>query len=218
MVWRKRVMVLFCLVVAFGFLAIIQFLTRTRGVIDDMERYQMERYNLDEEPLEIWAFWADGFDDPANGSLVGTTFFRNEAERNRAYEGKQSMPMFYDNTSAAVAEATRTFLPPLDLTISATDNIGIYFQGDAANGPAAVYLTVTDDGGQSVKVTHADPAATLLTDWTLLKVAVSDLGRLNVSTIRSITLGVEGAGATGTLFADYLHVSADDKTPGVKRK
>ena len=80
-------------------------------------------------------------------------------------------------------------------------------------GAASVYLTVTDSAGQSLKVSHPDPAATLLTDWTLLSVTISDLSGLNVSSIRSITLGVEGAGATGKIFADYLHVSIDSPSP-----
>ncbi|MCH8219556.1 MAG: discoidin domain-containing protein, partial [Planctomycetes bacterium] len=41
------------------------FTTADTIPIDDMESYK------DAEFLEIWATWVDGFDDPANGSLVG---------------------------------------------------------------------------------------------------------------------------------------------------
>ena len=179
---------------------IMSFFTPARAALDDMEGYK------DEENLEIWASWADGFDDPGNnGSVVGNGD-TGSPERVEVYEGRQSLPMKYDLRSASVAEATQTFGPALDLKVGAPDNLGIYFQGDPNNGAASVTLTVTDSAGKSLKVSHPDPAATLLTDWTLLSVAISDLSGVNVSTIRSMTIGVEGAGATGKIFVDYLHV------------
>ena len=373
------------------------FFTPAAEAIDDMEAY------ADEENKEIWATWADGFDDPANGSLVGNGA-SGAPETDDVYEGGQSLPMEYDLTSAAMAEATQTFSPALDLTAGAPDTLGIYFKGNAAelngfyslngtlwtdmswnpqkismsgdmlvglaltshagatpatagfsnvsttgnvtgdwtqtdiggthpaglfteaggtftlsaggadiwnaadefrfvhktlsgdgsitarvdsletadawtkggvmirdsaatgssfgavyatgtngtryqarlatginavsdtdvldgvqqiteepvwvrierktvNDGASVYLIVTDSAGRSVKVSHPDPAATLLSDWTLLSVAISDLSGINASSIRSITLGVEGAGAIGKIFADYLHVRIDNPSP-----
>ena len=180
--------------------SVMSFFTPARTAIDDMEGYK------DEENLEIWATWMDGFDDPANnGSVVGNGD-TGSPERDEVYEGRQSLPMEYDLRSASVAEATQTFGPALDLKVGAPDNLGIYFQGDPNNGAASVYMTVTDSAGKSLKVSHPDLAATLLTDWTLLSVAIGDLSGVNVSRIRSITIGVEGAGATGKIFVDYLHV------------
>ncbi|MCH8218437.1 MAG: hypothetical protein IH892_16890, partial [Planctomycetes bacterium] len=364
------------------------FVTPGSQAVDDMESYK------DEENLEIWATWVDGFGDEANnGALVGTGPSGNEASSS-SYEGSQSLPIAFDTTTAAVAEATRTFNPSLDVTVGAPDNLGIYFQGGPAqfvenpdgsvtmagigadihnmtdefnfaykeltgdgsitvkaeslqdvhtwakagvmirnsldpsdlyvhgiitprdrvevkfrevfatntgggatpenstpfphwlrltrtgnsfsaqhsadgvtweemhssspvtllmldpvviglavtshtgvptvaefsnitvtgnvsagwrleemtveqpdNGAASVYLTVTDSAGQSLKVSHPDPAATNLTGWTLLNIPFSDMGGLNLSSIRSITFGVEDSGAIGTVLADYLHVS-----------
>ena len=101
------------------------FFTPAAQAIDDMEAY------ADEENKEIWATWADGFDDPANGSLVGNGA-SGTPETDEVYEGGQSLPMEYDLTSASLAEATRTFSPALDLTAGAPDTLGIYFKGDAA--------------------------------------------------------------------------------------
>ena len=184
---------------------IIQFYTPAIAAIDDMESYK------DEEFFEIWATWVDGFDDSANGSLVGG--IAGIPETGQVYEGKQSLPLEYDLTTASVAEATQTFSPALDLTAGAPDNLGIFFQGDPNNGAASVYLTVTDSAGQSIKVSHPDRAATNLTAWTLLSIPFVDMGSLNLSSIRSITFGVEDSGAAGTVFADYLHVSIASPSP-----
>ena len=182
-----------------------RFFTPGSAAIDDMERYK------DEEFFEIWATWVDGFDDPGNGSLVGG--IAGIPETDEVYEGRQSLPLEYDLTTASVAEATQTFSPALDLTVGAPDILGIFFLGDPNNGAASVYLTVTDSAGQSIKVSHPDPAATQFTAWILLNIPFMDMGSLNLSSIRSITFGVEDSGATGTVFADSLHVSIDSPSP-----
>ena len=180
---------------------IMSFFTPDSAAIDDMESYE------DEENLEIWVTWMDGFDDPANGSVVGNGA-TGAPERGQVYEGRQSLPMAYDLASASFAEATQTFSPALDLTVGAPDSLGIYLLGDPNNDAASISLTVTDTGGKSHKVSHRGRAPTLSPAWTLLSVAIDDLSDVNVSSIRAITLGVERAGATGRIFADYLHVSS----------
>ena len=103
--------------------------------------------------------------------------------------------------------------------ITVTGNVSAGWQLEAMTveqpdqGAASVYLTVTDSAGQSLKVSHPDPAATNLTAWTLLNIPFSDMGSLNLASIRSVTFGVEDSGAVGTVLADFLHVSAD-VTPG----
>ena len=86
------------------------FQAPTAGIIDDFETY------ADEEGREIWATWADGFDNPDNGSFVGTGSNDNEPEGSIVSNGSKSMPLGFDNTSAAVSEATRTFSPSVSLT------------------------------------------------------------------------------------------------------
>ena len=100
-----------------------KFKTPEELKIDDMEMY------ADEEFLEIWAFWVDGFEDNNNGSLVGTGSNGNEAEKGIVYEGRQSLPMAYDNTNAAISEATRTFDPALDLNAGNPDTLSVHLNG-----------------------------------------------------------------------------------------
>lgn len=76
------------------------------------------------------------------------------------------------------------------------------------NDAASVYLTLTDSSNKSATIEHPDPAATLLTDWTLLRTRIADLN-INTSRIESITVGVDGSGFQGEILVDFVHVHAD---------
>lgn len=103
-----------------------EFKTPEMLTFEDFEMYK------DEEFLEIWSFWVDGYEDDNNGSFVGAGDSGNEPETGTVQEGRQSLPMEYDNTTAPLSEATRTFNPPLDLTKGNPDNVGVYFHGAPA--------------------------------------------------------------------------------------
>lgn len=375
---------------------ILHFRTPSTMAIDDYELYK------DEEFLEIWGYWVDGYTDPNNnGSLVG---INNEPETDpgNVYEGQQSLPLAYDNRVAPKSEATRTFDVPLNLRIGNPDRVGLYFKGipyvfngyysqegpeswtslalnplrsvtttddvliglaltgytvdpvtsatftnvslegdvrgdwtqvdiggkhpdttfineDGAvsfeaqgygiwgsqddfryvyrslsgsgsitarierfdrthnwamagvmiraddqpesgfammtlkgqdgislryrpranmgswsegvnldgtqallsepvwlklervsfNDAAQVYLRIADTKGKSVKVSYPDPAATRLGDWALLSIPLSDLNDIDVTQVKSITVGVEGNGAVGQILVDYLHLGRE---------
>ena len=99
------------------------FMTPEYLSVDDFEVYR------DEEFFEIWSTWIDGFGDEANnGAIVGND---NEAERGVVQEGRQSMPLHYDNTTAAVSSVTRTFDTPLDWTHGSPEMLSAHFRGNA---------------------------------------------------------------------------------------
>ncbi|MCH7919408.1 MAG: LamG domain-containing protein, partial [Planctomycetes bacterium] len=106
------------------------FTTVASIAIDDMESYK------DEEFLEIWATWIDGFDDPANnGAIVGAVPSLGDfsPETDRVHGGSQSLPLHYDNSTAAQSEATRTFDTPMDWTQHGVASLVLYFQGSSTN-------------------------------------------------------------------------------------
>ena len=90
------------------------FTTVDALVIDDMETY------ADKEFLEIWATWVDGFDDPTNGSLVGADPAIGDfaPETGIVHGGSQSLPIWFDNSTVPISEATRTFEQTQDWTRS----------------------------------------------------------------------------------------------------
>ena len=105
----------------------------------------------------------------------------------------------YDNTAAAATEVVTAFDPALDLARGNPDKFGVSFRsGDPNNAAAQFFVTLTDTAGNSKKVEGAEDS-TLLTAWTYIQVALSDLGDVDASSIASITLGVQGDGATGVV-------------------
>ena len=94
---------------------------------EDFETYR------DEELLEIWATWVDGFDDPTNGSTVGTNPQLDDysPETGIVHSGRQSLPIHYDNTGAPISTVTRTFESPLDWTKGSPERLSLHFRGNA---------------------------------------------------------------------------------------
>ncbi|MCH8219139.1 MAG: hypothetical protein IH892_20455, partial [Planctomycetes bacterium] len=177
------------------------FTTVDAIIIDDMESYK------DEEFLEIWATWVDGFDDPANGSLVGKgAAFAPETDI--VHGGSQSLPMNYDNRTAAQSEATRTFDAPMDWTGHGIQSLVLYLNRGADNtGGGQVYVKINDtkivyEGGAELP-----PGWDLWTQWTIDLSAVAD-----AASVRSLTIGVEGAGATGVLYVDSIQLVTNAPT------
>jgi hypothetical protein len=118
------------------------FLTPEYRMIDDFERYRAE------EGLRIWEHWFDGFDNPAdNGAVVGNG---DDAEKSVVYEGSQSMPIVFNNTTAPQSEVTRYFDTPLDLTRSHPEEVGVFFRGMPAG------LVENIDGSLQVSGIGAD--------------------------------------------------------------
>jgi len=162
--------------------------------VDDMERYK------DEEFLEIWATWIDGFDDPANGALVGGA--AGIPETGIVHGGSQSLPMGYDNRSASVSEATRTFDQPQDWTRSGIQSLVLYLNRGADNtGGGQVYVKINDTKVLYGGGADLPPGWDVWTQWTIDLSAVAD-----AASVRSLTIGVEGAGATGVLYVDSIQL------------
>ncbi len=119
-------------------------------VVDDFESYNDLDLG-DPESNRIFLTWMDGFDDPANGSLIGYAD-PPFAEQSIVYSGEQSMPFFYNNSGTATySQAQRTFSPAQDWTIEGVDSLTLWFRGYPAyvgsfvEAPAGTY-TMTGAG------------------------------------------------------------------------
>ncbi|MCH7920760.1 MAG: hypothetical protein IIC50_22640 [Planctomycetes bacterium] len=170
------------------------FATVDSLVIDDMESYR------DEEFLEIWATWVDGFDDPANGSLVGGA--SGTPETGMVQGGGQSLPMDFGTGGASVSEATRTFDQAQDWTRSGIQSLVLYFKRGADNtGAAQVYVKINDTKIVYEGAAGLPPGWDAWTQWTIDLSAVA-----GAASVRSLTIGVEGAGAAGVLYVDSIQL------------
>ena len=172
--------------------------------IDDFESY------ADEPFLEIWDTWVDGFEDPGNGAIVGNV---NEPERVLVSQGVKSMPIHYNNSTAPISAATRTFDPPQDWTVGSPTILSLHVRGDATNDAQPMYVTVTDRSGQSVTVYYkdGDSAATVSDVFEPWIIPLADLAPVSLSSIESISIGVgmpggTPSGALGTAYVDLLRV------------
>ena len=162
--------------------------------VDDMESYR------DAEFFEIWATWVDGFNDPANGSLVGNGA-AGTPETGIVHGGSQSLPLHFDNRGAQASEATRTFDQTQNWTQSGIQSLVLYLNRGADNtGGGQVYVKIND-----TKVLYPGDAAALPPDvWTQWTVDLSAVA--NAVSVRSLTIGVEGAGAMGVLYVDSIQL------------
>ncbi len=112
-------------------------------VVDDFESYN------DYPPNEIWNTWIDGFGTTTNGSTVGypdPDFPAGEhyVETTVVHGGAQSMPFFYDNSTASYSEAVRTFDgDPWDFTVNGLVGLTLWFQGQPAAVGGLQYDPVT---------------------------------------------------------------------------
>jgi len=120
------------------------------AVIDHFVVDGFEDYN-DYPAYEIYSTWADGYQDPANGSQVGN-LAPPIAETTIVHGGKQAMPFFFDNSgTASHSEAVRAFSSVEDWTREGVNELSLWFKGNPeysgsfAESPAGTY-TMTASG------------------------------------------------------------------------
>jgi hypothetical protein len=185
------------------------FTTANFLIVDDFESYN-DLDPADPESNRIFNAWLDGYDDPANGSLVGyeTPPF---AEQTIVHSGSQSMPLYYDN-SVGYSEATLTLTYPRDWTENGVTTLTIWFRGNSDNAAETLYVALNG----SAVVTHDNPDAAQITtwmEWTIDLQAFADQG-VNLANVNTIALGlgnrnpdVSGqAGGSGTMYIDDIRL------------
>jgi len=164
------------------------FVTQEYLVVDDFESY-------DDEDNRIYDTWLDGWVNDT-GSTVGhleSPF----AERSIVNSGTQSMPLFYDNSESATAEAELEL--SANWTAHGVGSLSLSFYGDPDN-TGQLYVKIND-----TRVDYDGPAADLASQsWQSWSIDLSTVG--NVSSVRSLTIGIEGAGASGVVYVDDIRL------------
>jgi len=168
-------------------------------VVEDFEAY------TEAEGNRIYETWLDGFGTTTNGSQAGYAD-APFAERTTIHGGKQSLPFIYDNTAAALSEATRTFDSGQDWTGWGAKTLVVFFYGDLGNTAGRLYLKINNQ-----KVVHPEAAALSRPTWQQWNVDLPSLAN-----VTKLTIGVEGAGAKGMIFVDDIRLYAS--APAVKEQ
>jgi Concanavalin A-like lectin/glucanases superfamily/F5/8 type C domain len=172
------------------------FSTQEFVTIEDFEGYN-DTDNV------IYETWIDGWVNET-GSTVGY-LEAPFAERTIVHDGRQSMPLFYDN--AGVATAGADFTVGQNWTANGLRSLSLYFYGDPDN-TGQLYIKI-----DNTKVVYDGDAGDIsLATWQVWNIDLSTSGA-NASNVGTLTIGIEGAGATGVVYIDDIRLYP--KTPEV---
>jgi len=161
------------------------FATQEFLVVDDFESYN-------DEDNVIYETWVDGWINET-GSQVGyldSPF----AETTIVNSGAQSMPLLYDNAGVSTAEAELSLTQ--NWAINGIESLSLYVYGDPDN-TGQLYLEIN-----GTRVDYTGDITTAA--WMPWNIDLSTVG--NVSSVRSLTIGIAGSGAAGTLFIDDIRL------------
>jgi len=182
------------------------FMTQEYATIDDFESYTDA-----DDGTRIYETWIDGYDTPENGSTVGY-LEAPFAEQKIVHEGKQSMPLEYNNADGSLySEASRTWPTAQDWTASGANSLRLYVQGSADNTPETFYVALEDSLGQTAMVAHPEPEVVLATDWEEWTIPLSEFDGVNLAGIVTIYIGLGNretptAGGAGLIYIDDIGV------------
>ncbi|MCL5281473.1 MAG: LamG domain-containing protein [Planctomycetes bacterium] len=176
--------------------------------VDDFESYNDDLA----AKTTIFDTWIDGLTNGLSGSIVGNST-APFAEQTIVHQGKQSMPMDYNNIKAPFySEAYEEFAPVQNWTVSELSDLRLDFRGAGTNGAGALYVAVEDSAGKVAVVTNADPAAVKaigLFEW---KVPLSSLTGVNLAKVKRLYIGVgdrqaPAQGGAGRMYIDDIRLT-----------
>jgi len=164
-------------------------------VVEDFESYNDIEAGQEGSNF-VYETWIDGFGTTANGSTVGYfEAFQPSMEKTVVYDGKQSVPLFYNNTTASLSEVTANVADlqaGQDWTRHGIKGLTLRFSGDPANALQQMYVKVNGK-----KVTYDGDAENLrLKTWQMWYIDLASLG-VNLSNITTLTIGFERIGTIG---------------------
>jgi hypothetical protein len=190
---------------------ICNFTTQEYLVVDDFESYN-DLNPDDPDSNRIFLTWIDGYDNPAiNGSVVGYVE-APFAEQSIVHGGSQSMPFFYDNSTADYSEATANVAAlqvGQDWTRHGIKALTLRFFGDPNNAVQQMYVKVNGS-----KVVYDGDAENLKRiGWQMWYIDLAALG-VSLSNVTELSIGFERSGAVGgqgVVYFDGIRLYSHDR-------
>ncbi|MCF7972922.1 MAG: discoidin domain-containing protein [Phycisphaerae bacterium] len=192
-----------------------QLSTPSAWVVEDFEDYGNKSPN---RPFQTWldgiGYSADDFFPVAyggngTGAAIGhdiwspgsSHFDGSIMETSDTIPGsRQSMPFYYSNTGSVASKTERTFAEPQDWTIGGAKTLSLAFKGRAGN-TGTMFIMINN-----VKVTYDRDNGNLSRgSWQAWNIDLSTVNT-TLSNITKLTLGVEGAGASGMILFDDIRL------------
>ena len=188
------------------------FSTQEYLVVDDFESYNDIEAGKEGSHL-VYETWIDGFGTTTNGSTIGyTEAFQPSMESSTVYDGKQSVPLFYNNTTASLSEVTASaanLQAGLDWSKHSIKGLTLRFFGDPANALQQLYVKINGR-----KVTYDGSAENLRrAGWQMWYVDLASLG-VNLSNVTTLAIGLERIGTLGgqgMILLDGIRLYAYDR-------
>ncbi|MCP4260807.1 MAG: hypothetical protein GY774_25265 [Planctomycetes bacterium] len=166
-------------------------------VVDNFESYN-DIPDGEEGSKLVYVVWKDGFDNPSvNGSTIGySEAFQPSMETSIFYDGSQSVPIFYDNTTAALSEVTvnvADLQANQDWSKHSIKALTLQFYGDPNNSVNdQMYIKLNGS-----KVTYEGDAENLQRiGWQTWYIDLASNG-MNLSNITELSIGFERIGTVG---------------------
>jgi Concanavalin A-like lectin/glucanases superfamily/F5/8 type C domain len=164
-------------------------------VVDDFESYNDIETGKEGSNL-VYETWIDGFGTTTNGSTIGyTEAFQPSMETSTVFDGKQSVPLFYNNTVAAYSEVTANVADlqaGQDWSKHSVEGLTLRFYGDPCNVSQQMYVKIN-----GTKVPYDGDAANLsLKGWQMWYIDLASLG-VDLSNVTTLSIGFERIGTVG---------------------
>jgi hypothetical protein len=197
-------------------------------VVDDFEDYDIGNN-------EIWWAWKDGLGyaahgtEPAylgngTGSAVGDETTMSYMEETIVHNGRQSMPLSYDNNKqgySKYSEVKLTLNHLRDWTENGVNTLTLCFIGDPDNAAEPLYVAVSNLAGGPAVVFHNDPDAATIdtwTEWIIPLWTFTDRGIILTDVDRiAIGLGTKGnmtiPSGSGKMFFDDIRLYRPAEKP-----
>ncbi len=168
------------------------FSTREHLIVEDFESY-------DDAENRIYETWIDGWENQT-GSQVGY-LDAPFAEQMIVRGGRQAMPLVYNNAgSPFYSETEHLFSAPQDWAAHGISALTIHFRGKVGN-TGQLYVKINN-----TKVPYdGDPADLARMIWQTWNIDLSKVAG-NLTSVTKLTIGIEGANASGTLYIDDIHL------------
>jgi hypothetical protein len=184
------------------------FSTQKYLVVDDFESYNETPAGQEDSNL-IYMTWIDGYDNPSvNGSFIG--YPRGESlEYSTVYDGKKSVPLYYDNITAGYSEITAN-VDGQDWTKHGIKGLTLRFFGDPTNAAQQMYVKVNGD-----KVTYDGDADNLKRAiWQMWYVDLTQLDVNDVNNVKELSIGLDrigGVAGQGMVLLDAIRLYSYDR-------
>ena len=187
------------------------FSTPTAIGIDDFEGYN----NLSpDRPFQTWLdgfgysadeYFTVGYGGNGTGAGIGHDIWGLSSphyggdimETSNALGGRQSLPLYYDNSGGVASQTDRNWSTPQDWSGHGIQTLIMNFYGDPNNTGTSVFAEINGK-----KVTYPDNAALKLGQWHQWPIDLATLG-INLNAITSMSIGIDGAGS-GMILVDEL--------------